>query len=556
MLHYLRIRNLALIEEIELEFGPGLTAVTGETGAGKSILLGALKLLSGSRGDKSVIRQGQGRCEVEAVLHFEDATEVDARLEALGLPPTEEGNLILQRSIDRKKPARVQINGSLSTVALLQELGTEWIDFHGPGEPQKLHHERWQLSLLDAYGQNEKLLARYGEAYRAWQRKLKQIEQLRQSERLSPDEVDFLQHQIDAIDEAALSEDGVLQLERDFARLTSAQELTEGASMISAGITGEEGAVERLRPLINTAYELAEIDTTLMPLADRLQSLLIEAEDIASEYEDLAQADELDEETAQELQQRMEQWLALQRKYGPDVSVILQRRDEMARRIEQQGDIEGTLERWQAEAAQQEKDLTAQAEGLRESRVRAAKDLGQKASQGLLQLGFKKAQLSIDVVREERLQPHGNSTCQFLFTPNAGQSLQPLNKIASSGETARVMLALKSVLAQVDATPVLVFDEVDANVGGEIAKEVGRLLGELGGQGHQVFCVTHLPQVASLAQAHYLVRKDQTDETTDVHIVPLHPERDSRLDELARMLGDRHSPIAREHAQALLAGQA
>ncbi|MDP0498563.1 MAG: DNA repair protein RecN [Verrucomicrobiota bacterium JB022] len=556
MLHYLRIRNLALIDEIELEFASGLTAVTGETGAGKSILLGALKLLSGSRSDKSVIRQGQERCEVEAVLHFADSKELDARLEGLGLPPTEEGNLVLQRTIHRSKPAKVQINGSLSTVALLQELGTEWIDFHGPGEPQKLHHERWQLSLLDAFAQNESLLARYGTVYEAWQAKLKQIEQLRASERLSVDEVDFLQHQIGAIDRAQLSADAVTQLERDFARLSSAQELTEGASLVSTGLTGDEGVVDRLRPLINTAYELAEIDQTLMPLADRLQSLLIEAEDVAGEFEDLAQGQDMDEETAQELQQRMEQWLGLQRKYGPDVNVILERRAEMARKIEQQGDIEGTLERWQHEAAKLEKDLTAQAEVLREARVRAAKELGAKASQGLLQLGFKKAQLSIEVVREARLQPHGNSSCQFLFAPNAGQSLQPLNKIASSGETARVMLALKSVLARVDATPVLVFDEVDANVGGEIAKEVGRLLAELGGQGHQVFCVTHLPQVASLAAAHYLVRKDQTDESTDVHIVPLHPERAARLDELARMLGDRHSHIAREHAEALLQGQA
>ena len=222
-------------------------------------------------------------------------------------------------------------------------------------------------------------------------------------------------------------------------------------------------------------------------------------------------------------------------------------------KIEIQGDLEGALKQKRTAAASLEKDLRRQAATIRKYREKAATALSRKAADLLRALGFKKAKLAIEVRGDAELHERGDSHCRFLFAPNAGQDLLPLNKIASSGETARVMLALKTVLAEADATPLLVFDEVDANVGGEVGRAVGGELARLSGR-HQVLCVTHLPQVAALAQNHFLVTKTQEEDATMVGIEPIHAERESRLSELSRMLGDRQSASARAHAEELLGG--
>lgn len=551
MLQYIRIKNLALLDEVRLEFDSGFTAVTGETGAGKSVLLGALSLLAGARTDKSLIRQGQQQLEVEAALYFENPALIDALLDASGLPVCEEGVLLLQRSIHRSKMPRLQINGNLATLAQLQRLGESWIDFHGPGEPQKLFKEKRQLEMLDVYVGHGRALQSYATSYRAWRAAHEKIEELEGSEQLDTDELDFVRKQIAKIDSVKVSEESIQALERDYARMSSAQELSGLASECAAGLTGEAGISDRLMTVVGRMEALAELDQDSRALLERLRSLQIELQDVGAEVEGMAGHFDFDPAEVEAVNERMNLWQEVRRKYGGSVESVLGKRDELANKIAIQGDIDGVLAEKRETAAKMEKDLHQSAAKLTKSRRKAAKALAEKAANLLQALGFKKARLAIEVIADAELHDRGNSHCRFVFAPNAGQELLPLNKIASSGETARVMLALKTVLAETDATPLLVFDEVDANVGGEVGRAVGAELARLAGK-HQVLSVTHLPQVASCAQNHFVVTKSQDDRSTAVEIAPIHEEKEARLSEIARMLGDRHSDSARAHAEELL----
>ena len=551
MLKYIRIKNLALLEEVTLEFESGFTAVTGETGAGKSVLLGALGLLSGARTDKGVIRQGQDLLEVEAALYFADALLIDKLLEAAGLPTCEDGLLLLQRTIHHSKIPRIQINGSLATLAQLQALGESWIDFHGPGEPQKLFQEKRQLEMLDTYAGNVGELAAFALSFEEWRKALREIETLETGERLDLDELDFVRKQIKKIDAVDVSEDTIEELERDYNRISSAQELVSLASACSEGIIGEQSANDLLGGVLLRLEEMVELDEGSQSLLERARSLQIELQDLGEELGHLVNDYDFDPEAIEAATERMNLWQELRRKYGGSVEAVLSKREELAQKIEIQGDLEGVLAKKRKASVDLEAELKKQAQKLTASRRKSAKVLAQKAADLLQALGFKKARLEIELIADAKLHDYGDSHCQFLFAPNAGQNLQPLNKIASSGETARVMLALKTVLAEADATPLLVFDEVDANVGGEVGRAVGAELARLAKK-HQVLCVTHLPQVASLAHNHYVVTKSQDKDSTAVNIASLGDSRSDRLEELARMLGDRKSASARAHAEELL----
>ena len=551
MLKYICIKNLALLEEVRLEFESGFTAVTGETGAGKSVLLGALGLLSGTRTDKGMIRQGQDLLEVEAALYFADAFLIDNLLEVAGLPTCEDGLLLLQRTIHRTKTPRIQVNGSLATLVQLQALGESWIDFHGPGEPQKLFQEKRQLEMLDTYADNAKALTVFAVGYDEWRSALREIETLETGERLDQDELDFVRKQIKKIDVADVSEDSIEELERDYTRMSRAQELVGLASACSEAMVGEQSVNDLLGGALLRLEELVELDEGSQPLLERARSLQIELQDLGEEVGRLTADYDFDPEAIEAATERMNLWQELRRKYGGSVEAVLSKREELAQKIDIQGDLDGVLVKKRKATVDLEAKLKKQAVKITASRKRSAKALAQKAADLLQALGFKKARLEIKLISDAKLHEHGDSHCQFLFAPNAGQDLQPLNKIASSGETARVMLALKTVLAEADATPLLVFDEVDANVGGEVGRAVGSELACLAKK-HQVLCVTHLPQVASLAHNHYVVTKSQDEDSTAVNIAPLGDSRSARLEELARMLGDRKSASARAHAEELL----
>jgi DNA repair protein RecN (Recombination protein N) len=554
MLCSLRIKNLALMDAATLELSEGFTVVTGETGAGKSVLIGALSLLAGNRAPKTIIHKGADTCEVEAILQFPDPAAVNTALNALDLPACEDGQLILRRTLSTTKPARVHVNGAAATLAQLETLGQSWIDFHGPGEPQKLFHERHQLEMLDLFAgaAHQARLAAYAARYREWRDALREIENIRSQEKMSEDEIAFVQTQLERMNALDLSAEGVATLERDFKKISSARELGELHSQMDAAL-GDEGLTGKFPPILRVAREIASLDPDAAGLENRLQALAIEIADIQSDYARLAGDTGADDPTVlEEATARMNQWLELRRKYGPAPEAVRAKRDALAARLALQGDIAGALEKATAAASKIEATLRTLANELRDTRAAVAGKLATAASKMLAKLGFKKADLRISVTATGKLGDTGDSACEFLFLPNAGQDLLPLNKIASSGETARVMLALKTVLVAVDKTPVLVFDEVDANVGGEIGAQVGRELAVLSGR-HQVFCVTHLPQVAAQGRQHYLVEKSQTDNATTVTIRAVHDLPVVRERELARMLGDHRSASALTHARELLA---
>ncbi len=551
MLQSLRIRNLALLEEVSLDFEAGFTTVTGETGAGKSILLGALSLLAGERADKTVIRQGAPACEVEASLFFEDSRKIDAALESLDLPPCEDGLLILKRSLSREKAPKISVNGGLATLAALQRLGEHWIDFHGPSEPRRLLKESCQLELLDLFARAGDAFAAYEAKYRAWRERVAERERVAQETKLSPDQISFLETQLAKLDALDLSDEAIEALERDFQRMTRAQELIELAAALESGIAGEDGLTPRLGLLVRQARQLESLDAASKALADRLASASVELADLGAEFAALGSEYQFDPEQAEQLQERMNTWLDARRRHGGDVASVVEAREEMRRKLEIQGDIEGTLAKLEREIAVAEKAARAEAQTLRALREKAARELTKVAGKAIAQLGFKKADFQVRVVSLADLGPTGDCGVEFLFSPNVGEAPLPLQRIASSGELARVMLALKTVLADLDGVPLLVFDEVDANVGGEIGRVVGEKMAQIA-RGHQVLCVTHLPQVAAQGRSHLLVEKDQSKDRAVVTIVPIHDDRKARVGELARMLGDRQAKSALAHAEELL----
>ena len=553
MLQSLRIRNLALLEEVELDFETGFTAVTGETGAGKSILLGALSLLAGARADKTIIRQGAPATEVEAALFFTDSRKLDAALTALNLPACDDGVLILKRSLPRDKAPKITVNGSLATLAALQELGEHWIDFHGPGEPRRLLKEGCQRELLDLFAKNEAVLGRYLLHFRAWRELVEERARLAGAEKLSADQIGFLQGQLGKIDALELTEEAIAALERDFTRQQSAQEIMALASGLNHGLSGEEGLLGRLAALLRQARQLEALDAASKPLADRLLSTSVELGDLDAEFSSLTQSLHFDPEQAEVRQEKMNAWLELKRKHGAKVETVIAARDEMRRKLEMQGDIAGALARLEKQSAEAHQAARKLAAELRATREKAAAQLAKTAAKLIVQLGFKKADFQVKLEPRPELAAHGDCGVEFLFSPNVGEPALPLHRIASSGELARVMLALKAVLAEIDDVPLLVFDEVDANVGGEIGRIVGEKMAGIA-ERHQVLCVTHLPQVAAQAQNHFVVTKDQSGDRASVGIEPIHGNRKSRIDELARMLGDRSAKSARAHAEELLKG--
>lgn len=551
MIEYLRIENLALLERAEIDFTEGFTAVTGETGAGKSVLLGALAMLSGARCGKEVVGGHSDTCRVEAVLRFKDTSKIDKLLESSGLPPCEDGTLLISRVVGISKPSRAFVNSSPAPLSFLSKLGGYWIDFHGPGEPQKLFSRKNQLEMLDTFAGDSQLLEEYMRIYSERRQMLSNIESLSQTKSLGEDEIEFLRSRIAAIDAVNPTEESIAELEEKSKLAEAASDIVEKSSAVAEAIDGDGGILEKLAAASKFASEISRFSAAAKSLSERLRGVGLELADISSEYGNLARSSNMDEAQIETVRRKMTDWLGLCRKFGNSVESVLSARREMAAKIENQSDVRATMEKLRRRADELLESLVPIAEKILKAREKAAKKLAERASKTLLGLGFKNARFDISISAESEPSPDCGSSCEFMFMANPGQPLLPLAKIASSGELARVMLALKTTLADADATPLLVFDEVDANVGGEIGAEVGKRLAELS-KGHQVFCVTHLPQVAACANGHFLVEKSQTKTSTSVSIARIDGDKKRRVSELARMLGDRNSESAVAHAQKLL----
>ncbi|HYE33405.1 MAG TPA: DNA repair protein RecN [Methylomirabilota bacterium] len=550
MLHTLRIRNLALVSDLTVELAPGYNAVTGETGAGKSIIIGALTLLLGERADRTMIRSGSDSCSVEAVFDAPPQPEFAALLEERGLEPCEDGKLILKRVFTAAGSNKQHVNGSPATLVVLKEIGELLADLHGPHEHQSLLQTSQQLSILDRFGNLEELRGRFTKALD--NRKQLQAEKaaLIVDERTYAQQLDLLRHQRNEITAARLHPDEEQEAEETYQRASNAARLLEAAQQAVSTLDGEENSVfQQLAAVGRSVQELARLDKSAANLAEIHSQALELLHDLQRELEAYTEKVDLDPAQLQAAEERLTLIQSLKRKYGSSLAEVIAHGEEAARKLQQLESRDAELERINAALEKNEQELRAKGGELSKERQKTARKLARTAVAHLEDLGFKQSQFEVSLKQAAEPQATGFDNIEFLFSPNPGEPLRPLRAIASSGEMARVMLALKSALADTDQIPVLVFDEVDANVGGETATAVGRKMQEIGRR-HQVLCITHLAPVAAQAPHHFRVSKEVAGGRTTTTVVKLDPAE--RVNEIARMLGGTDS-AAKKHAESLLA---
>ena len=551
MLSLLKIKNLALVDDLTWELAPGLIGVTGETGAGKSIIVGALKLILGERADRTLIRTGEETCTVEASFHLKDTRAIDAVVTEAGLEPCENNELLIKRVISASGANKQFVNCSPVTIQVLKSIGEFLVDLHGPHDHQSLHSRERQIEMLDKYIGIEELLSKYSTAWRSWRTAVTELDDLQHSERASQQQIDMLRHQIQEITDAALKPGEDEEIESRHRIAANGARLAELCGGLTDRIADGEGSVlEALREVGKMIHDLEKIDPTATRLFEEFESAQIALREIENNVRDYADELEIDPREFSRLEDRMSVLQSLKRKYAPTLAEILSYQAECETKLAR---IEGRseeIERLQALITQRRADVDKAGKAISKKRTEAAPRLSKEIATHLTDLGFKRSVFEVQLASVTEPQKHGFEEVDFLFAPNPGEPLKPLRLTASSGEMSRVLLAVKSALARQDAVPLLVFDEIDANVGGNIAEAVGRKMSALG-KTHQVIAITHFPQVASLAQSHFRVTKEVEGNRTRSTITEV--KTDERLDELARMLGGSQDS-ARKHAASLLAG--
>ena len=548
LLSLLRIKNLALVEDLEWELAPGFTAITGETGAGKSIIIGALKLLLGERAEKALIRTGADACTVEAIFSGADSAKLDARLAEGGAEPCD-GELLLKRSFSLGGGNRQFVNGSPTTLALLKAIGDGLVDLHGPHDHQSLLVPEEQLALLDGFARAEGALTDYQHAYRRWRALVAEEADLSTAEAARAQELDLLRHQVNEISAAQLQPHEEAETQARYRRASNSQRLIELATTISRQLSESDDAVlNRLAETQRLLRELEKIDPALAESSEAHAAAVIELTEIARTLDRYAERLDLDPEQLAQLEQRVNLLETLKRKYGGSLAEVIAFGERAAARRDKIEGRDAELQRLAAEIKSARVEVTRLAASLRKLRATAAPKLARNIRQNLVDLGFRQAEFEAKIVPNDEPKLSGSEAIELLFSPNPGEPLKPLRTVASSGEISRVMLAVKAALALQDAIPLLVFDEIDANVGGEIANAVAAKMRALA-QKHQVLCITHLPQVAAAAAHHFVVTKEVAHGRTfsELHAVKGKP----RQEEIARMLGGR-SESALKHAASLL----
>jgi DNA repair protein RecN (Recombination protein N) len=551
MLIELRIENFAVIERLSVSLEPGLNVLTGETGAGKSIIVGALSLLLGERASSEAVRAGASRAVVEGVFDVTRRPEIVGLLDAHGVAP-EDGLLVLRREVAAEGRNRAWVNGSASTAGLVGELGGRLVDLHGQHEHQALLRVDAQRAILDAYAGQTDRVAELRSAYDALRQAGRDLDQLEVRRREIEQRADFLRFQLGEIEEAALDPHEEARLEEesrrlehaeDLARLSQAlhQELYEG----EAAVTGVLGALRR------ELDHLIRIDPSQESARELLDAAYFSAEELGRRMGDYASRIEHDPARLDAIQARRDLLFRLRNKYGPTLNDVLatgQRARQELDALETAVFQRNALEKAVAEA---QATFDAIASSVTTTRHSAAAALAAEVMRILPALGLEGARFHVALDPLDPPGPDGAERVEFLVAVNRGFEPRSLSRVASGGELSRVMLALKTILARVDAVPTLVFDEIDAGIGGRIAVQVGAQLREVA-RHHQVFAITHLPQIASRADHHLLVQKAEAGASTTASLEDL--RGDDRVRELARMLGgDPESPTSLDHARELLA---
>ena len=549
MLSLLKIKNLALVDELEWQLDTGLVGVTGETGAGKSVIVGALKLVLGERADKGLIRTGESNCVVEAVFDLSNVPVINTVLEESGLDACDDGQLIVKRVIGQNSNKQF-VNNSPATLTVLKNLGEHLVDLHGPHDHQGLLSTDRQLSMLDAYGGQPDLADAYRVAWRQWRDKSDELNALQVAGMEGERELDLLRHQIQEIDAAEVNPEEEEALEATYRRASNGSHLGELASGAVNLLSGSDTSLlECLGQLQRISRDLEKLDPGLRDILEGVDRTVLELQEMERGLSDYLEDLSSDPAELARLEERINTLELLKRKYGPTLEDVVVHRDEVATRLDSVENRSEHLQRLQQEVDAVRETVNDLGMQWSESRRVAAPKLARDIARHLKELGFKQAAFEVRLVANQQPEALGLEGVEFEFGPNPGEPLKPLRQIASSGEISRVMLSVKSALAKQDATPLMVFDEIDANVGGEIARAVGEKMARLGDR-HQVVAITHFPQVAAVAAHHFVVSKDVEEGRTCSRLEAVDGEQ--RIEELVRMLGGGVGKQARAMAESLL----
>jgi len=554
MLESLHIQNYALIDDIELEFGPGFNVLTGETGAGKSIIVGALNLVLGARASAEGVRDGADRARVDAVFRIgAPARDLAAALQESDIA-LEDGVLILSRVVTPDGRSRAYAGGVPVPLAVLAAIGDELVDLHGQHEHQSLLKPARQLDLLDGFAGAQQAAGAVAESVSALRDVERDLAALEVDDRERARRVEFLQHEVREIETAGLhpGEEEESRERRDL--LTNAERIFELSSRAYATLhERDEGAVvDALDAASGEVEELARINNRFTSLAERLAEAREKIEDVAAELREFTTEIEFDPQELEDINARLTLISALKRKYGESIAAVLaygERAREEVAAFEQRDERLAQLKRQRGALFEEGRRLAGE---LSEQRKKAARALDKQIAAALAELGMKGGRFETRFECGE-LCATGIDRVEFLLAANPGEPLKPLRHVASGGEISRVMLALKSVFAKADTIPTLIFDEIDAGVGGAVANKVAAKLAELAGS-HQTICISHLPQIAAAAQTHFHVAKETQKKRTVTSVARIADE--DRVRELARLLDGSVSAVSIEHARSLLAPQA
>lgn len=553
MLESLHIQNYALIDDIELEFGPGFNVLTGETGAGKSIIVGALNLVLGARASSEGVRDGADKARVDAVFRIGKPPRELAKVLEESEIALDDGTLILSRIVTPDGRSRAYAGGSPVPLTVLSAIGDELVDLHGQHEHQSLLKPTRQLDLLDAYAGVEEDTKAVADAVVSFRRVERDLAELEVDDRERARRVEFLEHEVREIEKAGLRAGEEEETRERRNLLTNAERIFELSSRAYGTLhESDEGAVvDALDAAVGEVEELAGINERFKSLVDQLNDARGKIEDVAAELREFTTEIEFDPQELEDLNARLTLISALKRKYGESIEAILEYCERAKAEVTSFQKRDERLIQLRKERETLYKEAQKLAEDLSERRKKAARTLDKQITAALTELGMKGGRFETQFERAE-LCATGIDRVEFLLAANPGESLKVLRQVASGGEISRVMLALKSVFAKADTIPTLIFDEIDAGVGGAVATKVAVKLNDLAGS-HQTICISHLPQIAAAAETHFHVAKETQKKRTITSVA--HITDDARVEELARLLDGSVSPVSIEHARSLLARQ-
>src|SRR3972149_2952135 len=549
MLTELNIKNFAIIDSLNITFEKGFNVLTGETGAGKSIIVDAVDLVVGGRASSEMIRSGCEEAVVEAAFDISDVKGVSEKLGEMGIE--KDDNLVIKRTLSASGKNKVFINGSMATIAMLSDVGEFLVDIHGQHEHQTLIKVERHIDVLDEYAALGPLRQEMSEIYSEWNRVKDELESLKSSEADKEKKVDLLRFQSDEIEKAALKVDEDEELLEERKLLSNAGRLYESANTALEILYLQSGsALELIKKAGSNVTDISIIDESMRVTLDAINSASASIEDAALTLRDYVGRISFDPERLNEIEERLDLIGRLKGKYGNIVSEILKYREEVDREldgIERAEERIGELER---EGERLKVKGLKVAETLSEKRKKGSDELTNKVVKELSDLGMKKAIFEVKMERLNDISANGSDKVEFLLSSNPGEAPKPLSKIASGGGLSRIMLALKKVLANPTGAPTMVFDEVDSGIGGGIAEVVGRKLREVA-EGRQGLCITHLAQIAAMADLHYAVSKGENKGRTTTTVSRL--SGDERVDEVARMLGGMTiTEATKRHAEEMI----